>query len=232
MILRKAGLSEEFIQRLIEYLDVPDDSETPPMNNYNESFFSYFSYSNQRCVSFLYSNRFHCDSTPCQSSPNMSWGSFSKSRDNTRANKANYFYNSGHAYLRHNGHFHNDDDHRFENVANLSKLPESAFAGSYYGAATKRDRNYSERGGFSSIVRDAGSNNMLTRSSRITRKGADIGFSNGSRSSARAVRSRPRNISRTSGNSKSQKARGSIQGQRQTSHTHRRGVSSSSRKNK
>ena len=38
-----------------------------------------------------------------------------------------YFYSGGHAYIRHNGHFHIDDEHRFQPMANINQLPENAF---------------------------------------------------------------------------------------------------------
>jgi hypothetical protein len=38
-----------------------------------------------------------------------------------------YFYSGGHAYIRHNGHFHIDDDHRFQSIGNINQLPENAF---------------------------------------------------------------------------------------------------------
>lgn len=42
-------------------------------------------------------------------------------------NQRNYFYSGGHSYVRHNGHFHIDDEHRFQAVTNVSQLPENAF---------------------------------------------------------------------------------------------------------
>jgi hypothetical protein len=43
------------------------------------------------------------------------------------APQKSYFYSGGHAYIRHNGHFHIDDDHRFQSMANVNQLPERAF---------------------------------------------------------------------------------------------------------
>jgi hypothetical protein len=59
-----------------------------------------------------------------------------------------YFYSGGHAYIRHNGHFHLDDSHQFQAMPNINQLSENAFinqrssssgriAGSFKGVAVK-----------------------------------------------------------------------------------------------
>jgi hypothetical protein len=101
--LRKAGFSEQFIQALLQFRKMPDYDGVPQMYDYGASYFSFFFGFNYSCSAFYQT------AVPSALDPKR------------------YFYSGGHAYVRHNGHFHVDDQHRFQTVPNLSQLPENAF---------------------------------------------------------------------------------------------------------
>lgn len=118
--LRKAGFSEEFIQALLKFRKTPVYEPPQWMNDYGASYFSYSVGLNYGCFSFNI-NPFACNSSPCNIRQ------FNKPPAHLGIDPKRYFYSAGHAYVRHNGHFHKDDQHRFQTVANLNQLPENAF---------------------------------------------------------------------------------------------------------
>src|SRR5262245_22833913 len=96
--LRKAGFSEQFIQTLLQFRKIPDYDVAPQMYDYGVSYFSFFAGFNYSCSAFY--------PTPVPAA----------------SDSKRYFYSGGHDYVRHNGHFHLDDQHRFQAVPNLDQL--------------------------------------------------------------------------------------------------------------
>jgi len=114
--LKNAGFSQEFMQALLQMRKLPEYDVAPQMYDYGASYFLY---------SFGFS--YGCVPVTCGASPCTIWGQFGTTNISRVAGQKSYFYSAGHAYIRHNGHFHIDDDHRFQSIANLNQLPENAF---------------------------------------------------------------------------------------------------------
>jgi hypothetical protein len=114
--LKNAGFSEGFIQALLQLTKIPEYDMAPQMYDYGSAYFSY---------SFGFN--YGCFPSACNSSPCKIWGRFGTTKVTSAVDSKRYFYSGGHAYIRHNGHFHNDDEHRFQSVANINQLPENTF---------------------------------------------------------------------------------------------------------
>lgn len=114
--LKNAGFSEQFIQALLQLGKVPEYDIAPQTYDYGGSYFSY---------SFGFN--YGCFPSACNPSPCKIWGQFGNTAVTSAIDPKRYFYSGGHAYIRHNGHFHNDDAHRFQSVANINQLSENAF---------------------------------------------------------------------------------------------------------